>query len=219
MRRRSGFWLAVVFVVIVLPVALSAHLRLTKSSPVEGATLASPPKQLQLWFNEEPLLPLTSITLTGPNGAVKIDPPRAAVERSLTVAVGPRSRRAPIASHGRPPATTAMSSRHRRLHDQRVGAAANVTLDPSTVAILTGSARALVYGSAALIVGAAVFDAGVLATRRSRQTERDAARSRARQIALAAAAGLMPRLCRETSTSRWSTVSTSRCRRVKWCAS
>ena len=76
------------FVVIVLPVALSAHLKLTKSSPVEGATLASPPRQLQLWFNEEPLLPLTSVTLTGPNGAVKIDPPRAAVERSLTVAIG-----------------------------------------------------------------------------------------------------------------------------------
>ena len=88
MRGRSSLWLGVVFVVIVLPVALSAHLKLTKSSPVEGATLASPPKQLQLWFNEEPLLPMTSVTLTGPNGAVKVDAPRAAVERSLTVGIG-----------------------------------------------------------------------------------------------------------------------------------
>ncbi|MET0215950.1 MAG: copper resistance CopC family protein [Vicinamibacterales bacterium] len=89
MRRTFGLWLAFVFVVIaVLPVALSAHLKLTKSSPTEGATVSTPPKQLQLWFSEEPLLPLSSVTLTGPNGSVNIDKPRASVERSLTVAIG-----------------------------------------------------------------------------------------------------------------------------------
>jgi copper resistance protein C len=88
MRRTFGLWLAFVFVaIVVLPVALSAHLRLTKSSPTEGATVSTP-RQLQLWFNEEPLLPLSSVTLTGPNGSVKIDRPRASVERSLTVAIG-----------------------------------------------------------------------------------------------------------------------------------
>lgn len=87
MRRTSGIWLVVVFLVTLLPVALSAHLRLTKSSPTEGATVATPPKQLQLWFSEEPLLPLSSVTLTGPNGTVKMERPQAGVERSLTVAI------------------------------------------------------------------------------------------------------------------------------------
>jgi methionine-rich copper-binding protein CopC len=77
----------VVFLIALLPAALSAHLKLTKSSPAEGATVLSP-KQLQLWFSEEPLLPLTGVTLTGPKGSVRLDPPRASVERSLTVGVG-----------------------------------------------------------------------------------------------------------------------------------
>ena len=88
MRRTVGLWLIAVLLVAVLPVALSAHLRLTRSSPTEGSTVSISPKQLQLWFSEEPLLPLSSITLTGPKGSVKVDPPRAADEHSLTVGIG-----------------------------------------------------------------------------------------------------------------------------------
>jgi methionine-rich copper-binding protein CopC len=88
MRGAPRPWLILVFLIALLPVALSAHLTLTKSSPAQGATVLSSPKQLQLWFSEEPLLPLSSVTLTGPNGSIRLDPPRAGVERSLTVAVG-----------------------------------------------------------------------------------------------------------------------------------
>ena len=86
MRKTS--WFVFVFVVAVLPVALSAHLKLTKSVPTEGQAIPAAPKQLQLWFNEEPLLPLTSITLKGPDGNVKIDTPRTGADHSLTVAIG-----------------------------------------------------------------------------------------------------------------------------------
>jgi methionine-rich copper-binding protein CopC len=86
MRKTS--LLVFVFLVAALPVAVSAHLKLTRSSPSEGAAISTSPKQLQLWFNEEPLLPLSSITLKGPDGNVKVDPPRASAEQSLTVAIG-----------------------------------------------------------------------------------------------------------------------------------
>jgi putative copper export protein len=66
-----------------------------------------------------------------------------------------------------------------------------VTLDPSTVAVLTGTTRALVYGSAALVVGAAVFDTGVLSHATLEPADRAAARTRARRIAQAAAAVLL----------------------------
>ena len=88
MHAVSRPWLIVACLIALPPVALSAHLKLTRSSPAEGATVLSPPKQLQLWFSEEPLLPLTSVTLTGPQGSVTLDPPRASVERSLTVGIG-----------------------------------------------------------------------------------------------------------------------------------
>lgn len=86
MRKTS--WFVSVLLVAVLPVALSAHLKLTKSFPTEGSTISAAPKQLQLWFNEEPLLPLSSITLKGPDGNVKIDAPRVSSDHSITVAVG-----------------------------------------------------------------------------------------------------------------------------------
>ena len=84
MRGASRSWSMLVFLIALLPAAVSAHLKLTRSAPAEGATVLSP-KQLQLWFSEEPLLPLTGVTLTGPNGSVRLDPPRASVERSVTV--------------------------------------------------------------------------------------------------------------------------------------
>jgi putative copper export protein len=67
-----------------------------------------------------------------------------------------------------------------------------VTLDPSTVAILTGASRAAAYAASAVVVGAAIFDGGVL-----RQVsllpaaERDAVRASARRLALVAAVALL----------------------------
>jgi putative copper resistance protein D len=66
-----------------------------------------------------------------------------------------------------------------------------VTLDPATIAILTGATRAVAYGASALIVGAAVFDGGVLRQATLPRAEQQAARARARRIGLLAAVALL----------------------------
>jgi len=67
---------------------LSAHLKLMRSAPAADAVLESSPDVLQLWFSEEPLLPLSGVTLTGPGGPIKLEPLRAGGERSLVAKVG-----------------------------------------------------------------------------------------------------------------------------------
>lgn len=74
---------------LVLPLLLGAapfHLRLEKSDPADGATVTSP-KAIRLWFSQPTQLPLTRITVTGPNaakvatGAIRQDKePKAPVE-------------------------------------------------------------------------------------------------------------------------------------------
>ena len=66
-----------------------------------------------------------------------------------------------------------------------------MTLDPSTIAILTGATRAVAYAASTLIVGVAVFDAGVLEHASLSAGERDAARSHARMIGLLTAIALL----------------------------
>ena len=65
-----------------------------------------------------------------------------------------------------------------------------MTLDPVTITILTGAMRAAAYGAAALVVGVAVFDGGVLRQSALQPAERDAARFRARRIGQLAAVAL-----------------------------
>jgi copper resistance protein C len=67
---------------------LSAHIKLTRSAPAADAVLESPPDVLQIWFSEEPLLPLSGMTLTGPGGPIKLEPVRPGSERSLVAKVG-----------------------------------------------------------------------------------------------------------------------------------
>ena len=45
------------------------HLRLVKSTPAKDSVLAAAPTHVMLWFSQEPQTRLSSITLTGPNGA------------------------------------------------------------------------------------------------------------------------------------------------------
>ena len=87
-KKTSPLWFTVVAAVCLFPALLSAHLKLMRTAPAADATLESPPAQLQLWFSEEPLLPLSGITLTGPKGVVKLDALKAGPERSLVVAIG-----------------------------------------------------------------------------------------------------------------------------------
>lgn len=45
------------------------HLRLVKSTPTKDSVLAVAPTHVMLWFSLEPQTRLSSITVTGPNGA------------------------------------------------------------------------------------------------------------------------------------------------------
>ena len=67
---------------------LSAHLKLMRSAPAADDVLASSPDVMQLWFTEEPLLPLSGVTLTGPRGPIKLEPLKAGVDRSVVAKVG-----------------------------------------------------------------------------------------------------------------------------------
>ena len=88
LMRKTPLWFTVAAASCLLPVLLSAHLKLVRSSPAANATIETSPARLQLWFSEEPLLPMSGVTLTGPRGAIKLEAPRAGGERSLVVSVG-----------------------------------------------------------------------------------------------------------------------------------
>lgn len=45
------------------------HLRLVRSTPARDSLLVAAPTHVMLWFSQEPQVRLSSITLTGPNGA------------------------------------------------------------------------------------------------------------------------------------------------------
>jgi methionine-rich copper-binding protein CopC len=83
-------WFTVAAAVCLLPALLSAHLKFVRSSPAANATIESSPARIQLWFSEEPLLPMSGVTLTGPRGAINLERPRAGGDRSLVVSVGTR---------------------------------------------------------------------------------------------------------------------------------
>lgn len=53
-------------------VALSAHLKVEKTLPESGATIAAAPKELRVWFSQNPTLPVSSLSLEGPNGKVEM---------------------------------------------------------------------------------------------------------------------------------------------------
>jgi copper resistance protein C len=88
MKKTPTSWFCLVVALCLFPVLLSAHVKLTRSAPAADAVLDSSPATLQLWFNEEPLLLMSAMTLTGPAGAVKLEAPRAGGDRSLVAAVG-----------------------------------------------------------------------------------------------------------------------------------
>lgn len=87
LRRTPPLWFAVVAAVCLFPALLSAHIKLIRTAPAADSTLESPPAQLQLWFTEEPLLPMSGVTLTGPKGVVKLEALKAGSERSLVATI------------------------------------------------------------------------------------------------------------------------------------
>lgn len=63
------------------------HLRLTRSSPSDGATLSAPPAEIRLWFSQTPEHAVSMIRLEGPAGAVALGDVSAGEEDSLWATV------------------------------------------------------------------------------------------------------------------------------------
>ena len=64
--------LLVLALAVMLVTSASAHMKLEKTEPAEGATLASAPPHIQMWFTQEPDLAVTRVELSGPGGAVEL---------------------------------------------------------------------------------------------------------------------------------------------------
>jgi methionine-rich copper-binding protein CopC len=53
-------------------VGLSAHLKVEKTYPATDGVVTSAPKEVRVWFSQEPTLPVSALTLEGPNGKVAL---------------------------------------------------------------------------------------------------------------------------------------------------
>jgi methionine-rich copper-binding protein CopC len=51
---------------------LSAHLKVDRTLPATGGTIATAPKQLQVWFTEMPTLAVSALVLEGPSGKAEL---------------------------------------------------------------------------------------------------------------------------------------------------
>lgn len=66
---------------------LVAHLAVRKSDPANKATITASPARVAVWFNQNPTLAVSGLSLEGPKGAVKLGDVKAGDERSLVADV------------------------------------------------------------------------------------------------------------------------------------
>lgn len=59
-------------IILVAGVALSAHIKVEKTFPETDVTVTSIPDRLQVWFSQAPTVPVSSLTLEGPDGKVTV---------------------------------------------------------------------------------------------------------------------------------------------------
>ena len=85
--RSTHLVAAIALIVIGTAAVLSAHAKVEKSEPRSGTTLNAPPKQIQLWFNEEIDAAVSKIELTGAAGKVALAPIHAASKKSVTAGI------------------------------------------------------------------------------------------------------------------------------------
>lgn len=73
MHLRVRQWAGALAVgILVTGVALSAHLKVERTFPETDATMTSSPERLQVWFSQAPTVPVSSLSLEGPNGKVAV---------------------------------------------------------------------------------------------------------------------------------------------------
>jgi methionine-rich copper-binding protein CopC len=90
MKTRTSYLIRLAIVValgLMIPALLKAHAKLEKTQPVDGTTVAAPPPNIQLWFDEEVDVKVSKIDLTGPSGKVTLGPTHSMAPKSLMAAV------------------------------------------------------------------------------------------------------------------------------------
>lgn len=87
---RRAVTLGAVALLLVLATAAFAHLKVSNTSPEDGATLSGPVRTLRVWFNQEPDLPLSKLELTGPNGPLSVEGLHTMGEKDLMARVAGR---------------------------------------------------------------------------------------------------------------------------------
>jgi methionine-rich copper-binding protein CopC len=87
--RLSGAFLLALSGVLLTAGPASAHTELTSSSPAEGASLAAPPRKIELTFAEPVTLQPDPISVTGPDGAKWTVGTPAVVDAVITAPVTP----------------------------------------------------------------------------------------------------------------------------------
>lgn len=87
---RTSRLLPIVFAVLavaLLATNLSAHTKLEKSDPADGATLTTSPKWVQLFFNEKPDMKVSKLELSGPGGKLDLGAPHSMADKDLMVTI------------------------------------------------------------------------------------------------------------------------------------
>ncbi len=79
-----------VALLLALATAAFAHLKVSNTSPEDGAELTGPVRTLRVWFNQEPDLPLSKLELTGPNGPLSVEGLHTMGEKDLMARVSGR---------------------------------------------------------------------------------------------------------------------------------
>ena len=66
---------------------MSAHTKLEKSDPADGATVTKAPTMVQLFFNEKPDLKVSKVEITGPSGKVELGPAHSMADKDIMAAI------------------------------------------------------------------------------------------------------------------------------------
>lgn len=88
---KSMFWLSramlTIAAVMTLSASVMAHTKLEKSEPADGATLATAPTMVQLFFNEKPDLKVSKVEVSGPSGKVELGPAHSMADKDIMAAI------------------------------------------------------------------------------------------------------------------------------------
>jgi copper resistance protein C len=76
-----------VFVVALLTIGLSAHLRVIKTLPADESKMTAPPARVQVWFDQQPSPRISRLEMEGPGGEVTLGTTEVDADRSISAAV------------------------------------------------------------------------------------------------------------------------------------